>query len=1166
MSDVFISYSRRDIAFARLIREALQQGGIDTWIDWDRIPVGERWWQEITGAIQGANTFMLIISRHSIGSKVCRDEIDQALENHKRIVPVLVDRLTPEEIAGLAPDLPQFNWVVFERDKIFRLEADPNASSDKPEDLEVALATMPQFEEALRKLSVAIHTDWEWVKYHTQLQVEALRWDKNQRDASYVVRGTALEEAEQQLFRAAGRDPQPTSLQVEYVTASRQEEARSQQEKLGLERKARRRQRYVLAAVAIGLLVASSLGVVAWGQRNQYLDEANARATAQAQTEQQRQVAVQQRQVAVDQRNIAVSRQLAAQAINHLDGKDVGTSLLLAMEAYHHAPTMDARSSLLRLILTEPRLRYSIIRHTDAVHGVAISPDGTIVASASADMTIGLWSTATGEAIHAPLTGHTKGVMAVAFSPDGRYLVSGGDDGQVILWDVNGGFSSTVIFTGDSWVWNVAFSPDGKYLTVSFMNDLIAVLSMADKQVVCPMSASTGDSTDFFPSLTFAPDSRTLAVGNEHATSSTALVIWDVSTCKRIGAPIDLSPLAKMSETDGNDVWSLAFSPDGKQLSLGIGDSLLVIDPATRKTLRDAVVLHTNYPINSMAYSPDSSLIALGLGDKTIVLLNAATGAAVGQPMIGGRGSVASVAFGRNGHTLASGDWNANVLIWDLQNQPLSRSLTGAAPAFADLAFSPTGKVLALANSDQTIQLWDTGAWQPIGQPIEAQDQRTHVLVFSPDGKVLATGGADNLVHLWDATTGKPIGGALTAASIVECLSFSPDGKWLAAAGADDRLAVWNATTREEVLARQYAPPLSADPFDIDIDKEIASVGFSPDSSTLYFSKGSGLTFFLPVADVSSGSDSGTRQIKWTMGSSMNQILSAMSPDGKTIALANTMDIRMYDVSTLQTIGLPMYGHTDSITSLAFTPDGKLLASGSQDGTVRLWDPATGQAVGSPLTGPAKWVERLDISPDGKWVAAVSADGKTYVWDLSQADWESLACGVVLRNLYGPEWQQFLPDEAFKPTCPNQPIDGSAMTQAADLAHARQAAGQADEAKAIIQQELDTVVATKDDGPNNTLCWLGSVDGFATLVMPACERAVAVAPADRVAGERDSRGLARALTGNTAGAIEDFQAFVDWSKSHDLYDSMGKEREGWIASLRQGKNPFDQKTLDSLRT
>ena len=96
----------------------------------------------------------------------------------------------------------------------------------------MALPKLPQFEEALGKLSKAIHTDWEWVKYHTRLQVNALLWESNQRNPSYLVRGTALEESEQQLLRATGKDPQPTELQVEYVTASRKEETLRQQEKL----------------------------------------------------------------------------------------------------------------------------------------------------------------------------------------------------------------------------------------------------------------------------------------------------------------------------------------------------------------------------------------------------------------------------------------------------------------------------------------------------------------------------------------------------------------------------------------------------------------------------------------------------------------------------------------------------------------------------------------------------------------------------------------------------------------------------------------------------------------------------------------------------------------------------------------------------------------------
>ncbi len=219
MSDVFISYSRKDIAFARLIRESLQASQIDTWIDWERIPVGERWWDEICQSIENANVFMFIISKNSIDSSVCKNEIDHAMKNHKRIIPIIVDNLQPDAIKEFAPELPQFNWIIFEHDHIFRLEENQEIKSDHPEDNLVAFPKLPQYEQALEKLSIAIHTDWEWVKYHTRLQLDALRWETSKRDRSYLVQGLALDEAEQRLLRAAGKDPQPTGLQIEYITS-----------------------------------------------------------------------------------------------------------------------------------------------------------------------------------------------------------------------------------------------------------------------------------------------------------------------------------------------------------------------------------------------------------------------------------------------------------------------------------------------------------------------------------------------------------------------------------------------------------------------------------------------------------------------------------------------------------------------------------------------------------------------------------------------------------------------------------------------------------------------------------------------------------------------------------------------------------------------------------
>ena len=221
MADVFISYSRTDIAFARLIRDALQLNHVETWIDWARIPVGARWWPEICGAIAESTVFMTILSRASLRSGVCRDEINEALTNNKRIIPVLLDDLTPGNIGEFAPELPQVNWIVFRRDHCFRLEEAPGVESEPTEDHQVALP-LPQFEAALAELDTAIHTDWDWVRYHTHLQVRALHWESRAKSTRFLLQEGDLDEAEQMLARAASRDPRPTFLQLEFVRGSKE--------------------------------------------------------------------------------------------------------------------------------------------------------------------------------------------------------------------------------------------------------------------------------------------------------------------------------------------------------------------------------------------------------------------------------------------------------------------------------------------------------------------------------------------------------------------------------------------------------------------------------------------------------------------------------------------------------------------------------------------------------------------------------------------------------------------------------------------------------------------------------------------------------------------------------------------------------------------------------
>ncbi len=1036
MTDVFISYSRKDIAFARLIRESLQQSEIDTWIDWERIPIGEKWWTEICGAIQAANTFVFIVSQNSIGSAVCKDEINLALENHKRIIPIVVDDLKPEVIREFIPDLPQFNWIVFEKDHIFQLAENPAASFDRPDDQQVALPKLPQFEQALGKLSAAIHTDWDWVKTHTRLQVDALHWDQNQRNPSYLLRGEELEDAEELLLRGSGKNPQPTGLQVEFITASRQEETRRQQEdrrtqeeKLRAEQKASRRQKIAIWAVGLGLFVAVGLGVVAWGQRNGYLNETHVRATAesdalaeasnrataesnavhqQGTAEAASTLAVQQRDEAVRQSKLALAAKLAAQS--QMLGKDqIDLALLLGVEASLAADTTEAMLSPRLALEVSPRLHRIVNNDFFGERPFAISPDGGTLAIGECieiDTTNPVTTCKHSRVLFANAnTGQAAGgtldlgkfiVRYLAYNKldGGKTLILVGNQ-SIAIWDIEKGSPVGEYPTGQMETRLLpgvaAFSPDGKLLALGSCADRskggdangycnlgeIRLWSIETRQLVGkPIAAHETD----IHTLAFRPDSQAIA-----STGDRTIKLWTLPSPagpqegKLIGSPFADPDIVNSA---------LAFSPDGRLLASGGSGNTISLRNITSPDEAPVKLMGHTYWVSALDFSPDGKTLASGGWDDTVMLWDVASRQPIGAPHTGHAGDVLGVLFSSDSQQLISTDRQGTLILWDTSSQfagsPLGRMIPSGQPySFVRThAFSPDGNILAYC-ADRTIFLWDIRKNQPLGAPLTGHHEVISSLVFPPQdhGRTLVSADRDHASITWDVVTGKPIHSTgQDQDTLIQAPVFSQDGSRLI---HSSNRGVFIRGLPEGTVLQKLSVPAAGDRVD--------HLEVTPDGSLVVVSacetlgaNGNCSGWFIQAWDVASDSPAGPA----IRGLSRWPSVVAMSADGKALAysLQNEGKIWIRDRLTGQAIReIPMLAKDPSghgwLSGLTFSPDGKLLAASSfSDQMLTLWDIASGQMAAKPFMDQFD-VQNPTFSPDGK-VLAWPLDGAPFLWDI----------------------------------------------------------------------------------------------------------------------------------------------------------------------------------------
>lgn len=303
--------------------------------------------------------------------------------------------------------------------------------------------------------------------------------------------------------------------------------------------------------------------------------------------------------------------------------------------------------------------------------------------------------------------------------------------------------------------------------------------------------------------------------------------------------------------------------------------------------------------------SPNSS--PLGAAKKASLTSTLATEVAVN-----------AIAISPDGQTIASGNVDKTVKIWNLQTGKVIYTLSGHKKEIWAIAISPDGKTLASGSGDKTIKLWDIGSGQLINT-LNGHSDWVLSVAFSPDGKTLASGSADRTIKLWDVGSGKAIRTLNGHIEAVNAIAFSPRSPQLASASEDNTIQLWDLGTGQ-MLNTLY------------VDSQgVRSIAFSLDGQTLASGGGDGSLYLWDVA---------TSQVKSTMfghSASVNAVV--FSPDGKTLVSGGSIldsTIKLWNRNTGQLLQ-KLNGHSDTIRAVAISPDGRTLFSGSEDKTIKIW-------------------------------------------------------------------------------------------------------------------------------------------------------------------------------------------------------------------------------------
>jgi WD40 repeat protein/serine/threonine protein kinase len=530
------------------------------------------------------------------------------------------------------------------------------------------------------------------------------------------------------------------------------------------------------------------------------------------------------------------------------------------------------------------------------------------------------------------LPGHTAWVTAVAFSFDGQTLATAAEDDSVRLWDVA---SWRHVKLAVPWPRSVAFAPDGKTLAIACGSDV----RFWDIPARCERAVLPHHST-VVESVAFSSDGKLLATGCWDST----VRVWNVAASPQVGT------LRGHTE----QLRAVAFSRDGKILaSGGLDNTVRLWDTTALKEI--ATFRRHTALVKSLSFSADGKTLASAGVDGTVQLWDiVAMRWRTGLPAQRNPGQ--TVVFSPDGETLATGGGDGTIRVWNPETKNVVAMLRGHTDPMNTLAYAPDGRTLVSGSHDGTVKVWDvTGKRDP--SILAEQKPSFGSIAFSSDGKTLAVGDEPNrLIKLWVTASRQQIATLQAESGPVECVAIAPDGQTVAA-GRRDIVRLWHPRTGKGMT--EFRHPGQVHSIDFSHDGELLAAGGGPGSGTVQ------------VWD----RDTGQRVAMHTPGHIVR-----FSPDGTLLAVGAEKTVRLWDVATWREL-VVFRGHAEPTISLAFAPDGKLLASGDWGGNLLLWDVAQRRPVLSRRVD-AFALGSLAFSPDGRRLVTGGAGCVVRFWDV----------------------------------------------------------------------------------------------------------------------------------------------------------------------------------------